>query len=76
MAEKMEFKLNAKLNEDGRVRFLLSFLMVLVHRAGGKLKIDNLSEYGGRMINLGMEMQPGNNSVVLTTEEIKKGYSH
>lgn len=57
------------MNENRRIRYLLSFLMVLVHRNGGKLEIEKLSDYGGRLINLGMEMQPDNDSVVLTTEE-------
>jgi hypothetical protein len=55
---------------DQRERFLLSFLMILVERNGGMMKIDNLSEFGNRAVSLGMEMQPGNNSVVLTTMEI------
>ena len=55
---------------DEQERFFLCFLMILVQRNGGKLEIDNLSDFGSKKVSLGMEMQPGNNSVILTTVEI------
>jgi len=57
------------MKEDQKIRFLLSFLMILVHRNGGNLKIENLSDYSNRQITLDMKIQL--DSVVLTTTEIK-----
>lgn len=55
-----------------RVRYLLSFLMILVHRAGGELSVEKLSEYAGREITLNMELQKDRDRVILKTIEPKK----
>lgn len=52
---------------DQRIRFLISFLVALVHRAGGSIRIDNLSEFSGRHIILSEKFD--GDSVTLTTME-------
>jgi hypothetical protein len=54
---------------DERTMFLLSFLMILIERNGGTLTIENLSKYRGKNFRLTMDLQPGANRVVLTTEK-------
>lgn len=54
-----------------KTAYFLSYLMIIVYRAGGRLKIDNLSDFSHRIMNLGMELDKENNSVVLTCSEVK-----
>jgi hypothetical protein len=44
-------------------------MTTIVHRAGGTMKLEKLSEYEHRAMNL--EMIPGEDSVVLKCTEIK-----
>lgn len=49
-----------------QISYLLSFLAILVDRAGGKLVIDNLSHYSSGDLQLGMKLEIESDRVVLT----------
>lgn len=51
---------------ENKVAYLLSFLAILVHRAGGQLVIENLSDYSKTDLSLGMDLDAANNKVTLT----------
>lgn len=72
MAETLNIKEIKGDSDDTRLKYLISFLMILVDKAGGKIQIDNLSDYGHRAFTLGMDMPAGSNSVTLTTIELPK----
>lgn len=54
-----------------QVSYLLSFLAILVHRAGGTLVIENLSSYANSNLRLGMKIEINHDRVTLTTEKKK-----
>jgi hypothetical protein len=51
--------------------YLLTFLMILVDRAGGRLEVDGLGDYAGRLFEIEMDIRTENDTVVLTTRESK-----
>lgn len=55
-----------------QISYLLSFLTILIHRAGGTLVIENLSNYAKSNLELGMKLDVENDRVVLTAT--KKEY--
>jgi hypothetical protein len=59
---------DAVLPDDARTRYLLSFLMILVERAGGRLTIDHLSDYAGREVLLSMALDREQDRVTITTK--------
>lgn len=50
-----------------QISYLLSFLAILVDRAGGRLVIENLSHYSSSDLQLGMKLESENDRVILTT---------
>lgn len=59
--------MNEKQND--KIECLLTFLMILVHRNGGRMEIEKLSDYLGRQLQLKMKLEPKNDKVILTTYE-------
>lgn len=57
---------------DQVVSNLVSFLTCIVHRYGGRLTIENLSDFSNRDFELKMELDPKHDSVTLISVE-KKG---
>lgn len=55
------------MNDMGQINYLLSFLAILVDRAGGQLVIENLSQYASSNLQLGMKLESENDRVILTT---------
>lgn len=60
---------NKPLTAAQQSAYLMSFLMILVHRAGGEMTIEKLSEFSNRHILLGMEIFHDADKVVLKTVE-------
>lgn len=58
---------------EERVRYLLSFLMILVHREGGELTIENLSDFAGLQATLSMRLDKEKDRVILKAVELTKG---
>lgn len=59
--------------DETKVNYMLSFLMILVDRNGGTLKIENLKEYNDKHFDLGMKLDE--DSVVLTAKKVPRpGY--
>lgn len=50
-----------------QINYLLSFLAILVDRAGGKMVVENLSHYAESNLQLGMNLDFENDRVILTT---------
>lgn len=61
---------NAK--QSPQISYLLSFLAILVHRAGGTLVVENLSSYAKSNLQLSMKLDSENDKVTLSTT--KKEY--
>lgn len=55
------------LQQHEQISYLLSFLAILVHRAGGQLTIEHLSEFSSSNLGLGMKLDVENDKVLLTT---------
>lgn len=55
------------MSEVDQTAYLLSFLTILVYRAGGTLRIESLSEFSLRAIELGVQFD--GDAVILTTKE-------
>ena len=64
----MESKAN-DLTTSQEVRYLLSFLAILVERNGGTLTISHLSKFASRNMALSMNLNPAKDMVTLTVEE-------
>jgi len=58
-----------EMNADENVRMLLSYLMIIVHRNGGEMTIENLSEFGGKNFNFGADLDAENDRVILRSTE-------
>ena len=56
---------------DDRTAYLLSFLMIIIHRNGGEIVVEKLSEYSGKNFGLGMDLDVDNDRVRIYTEEVK-----
>lgn len=56
---------------NDEIRYLISFLLVLVYRAGGTLVIENLSEIAGKQLRLSMDLDREGDKVTLTVEDLK-----
>ena len=54
-----------------QVQYLLSFLAVLVERAGGEIVIENLSRHSGSKLQLRMTLDKAGDKVTLTTKSEK-----
>jgi hypothetical protein len=48
-----------------QVLYLVSFLSILVDRAGGFLVIENLSDYAEKNMQLEMDLRPSEDRVIL-----------
>jgi len=59
-------------NQSPQISYMLSLLAILVHRAGGTLTIENLSNYAKSNLQLSMKLDTENDKVTLTTR--KKEY--
>lgn len=61
------------MNQDqiNQLMYLVSFLGILVDRAGGELVIENLSEFSGNDVQLGMFLDKENDRVKLVIEKKK-----
>lgn len=57
------------MNETERVRHLMNYLAMLVHRAGGRVVIGALDEFNGRSLEVRAEADLENDRVILTVEE-------
>jgi hypothetical protein len=57
--------MNTPVNTSPQISYLLSFLGVLVDRAGGELVIENLSEYASHNLQLGMKLDAEHDRVTL-----------
>lgn len=57
------------MNNQEAISYFLSFLTILVHRAGGRLEIKGLKQYSGTNLELGMEIDLPNDRVILTVKE-------
>lgn len=55
------------LNQSEQISYLLSFLAILVHRAGGQITIEHLSEFSASNLGLGMKLDVENDKVLLTS---------
>jgi len=53
------------LNQQGQIYYLLSFLTILVQRAGGQMTIEHLSEFSSSNLGLSMKLDVENDRVVL-----------
>lgn len=51
-----------------KLMYLVSFLGILVHRAGGNLTIEHLSEVAGHNFALGINLDPDQDRVTLVRE--------
>lgn len=54
------------INTSPQISYLLSFLGILVDRAGGELVIENLSSYSNHNLQLGMKLDTENDRVTLS----------
>jgi hypothetical protein len=59
------------MSEDGAIKYLLSFLMLLVVRSGGSLNINNLSELKGKTLDMGYKLDIKEDCVTVMVEERK-----
>lgn len=66
----MSKEVDLKLNKG--IRYMMSFLGVLVQRAGGSIVIENLSEFAGRDLKLAYDLDVHNDKVTLTITEMKE----
>ncbi len=74
----MNENIKQKMNRD-TVAYLLSFLAILVARAGGTLLIKGLSDYSNTNLQLRMNLDTNNDSVTLTvssSESAPMGRDH
>lgn len=55
------------MKDISQINYLLSFLAILVDRAGGKLVIENLSHYADSNLQLGMNLDAEKDQVIFTT---------
>lgn len=56
------------------VRYLLSFLAILVDRAGGQLEIEHLSKYASTDLRLEMKLDiPADKVILKTKKEVMDG---
>jgi hypothetical protein len=59
------------MNHEETQMYLLSFLMLLVYRAGGKLEIEHLSEVAGKALMMSMDLKADKDKVILKVDEQK-----
>lgn len=57
------------LDNREQISYLLSFLAILVQRAGGRMTIEHLSEYSGSDLGLSMKLDVENDRVVLIVSQ-------
>jgi len=57
------------LNQQEQISYLLSFLAILVQRAGGQMTIEHLSEYSSSSLGLSMKLDVENDKVVLIVSQ-------
>jgi len=57
------------LSQEERIFYLLSFLAILVQRAGGQMTIEHLSEFSSSNLGLSMKLDVENDRVVLIVSE-------
>lgn len=55
-------------DKEAQMMYLLSFLQILIIRAGGELVIENLSEVAGSTMTLEMELQRDKDRVILRSK--------
>ena len=58
--------MNKPANTSPQIAYLLSFLGVLVDKAGGELVIENLSRYASHNLQLDMKLDAEHDKVTLT----------
>lgn len=56
-------------NQSPQIYYLLSFLAILVHKAGGTLVIKNLRKYANSNLRLSMQLDAENDKVTLITRK-------
>ena len=57
------------LNHQEQISYLLSFLAILVQRAGGQMTIEHLSEFSSSALGLSMKLDVENDKVVLIVSQ-------
>lgn len=57
--------------QQSQIGYLLSFLLILVERAGGKLVVENLSEFAGSNLYLSMDLDVENDRVAIYSRREK-----
>ncbi len=57
------------LNQSDQISYLLSFLAILVQRAGGQMTIEHLSEFAASSLGLSMKLDVENDRVVLIASQ-------
>lgn len=67
MVELKKVGYDHSLQTDANIRYMLSFLGIIVSRAGGKLAVENLGEAVGMDLSLEMDLDRENKRVVLRT---------
>ena len=60
-----------QINLKKNMKLLLTWFAAYIHKRGSVLKIENLSEYDGRLINFGVVLDKAKDSVTITCTEIK-----
>lgn len=55
------------LQQHEQISYLLSFLAILVQRAGGQMTIEHLSEFSSSGLALSMKLDVENDRVLLTS---------
>jgi hypothetical protein len=55
------------IDQSAQISYLLSFLAILVHRAGGRLTIEKLSEFSASDMGISMKLDVENDRVLLMT---------
>ncbi len=60
-------------NTSDEIRYLLSFLAILVDRAGGELTINRLSDYANLNFRLEMKMDKEKDNVILSVSRRAPG---
>lgn len=63
------------MDQDEATRYLLSFLLLLVYRAGGKMEIEHLSEIAGKTLLMDMNLKKEEDRVTLSATEQGKSKS-
>lgn len=52
-----------------QITYMLSFLMIIVDRAGGEIIIENLSEYAGGNLALNLKLDQENDRAIIKVAE-------